>query len=517
MRQNSALVPVIAGFGIMLLLLVAVTAIGITHIRNLSHQFTTIISARTQKADYATTMHALHQARYQSLMLAGSLDDAFQRDEEMMRFAQMARDFIQVRDKFLALPLDQKEITLWNTIRSDLKVVDETSGQVSDLLSNDRLVQARRLIRQVLAPRQERMMQAWESMVDLERSKNRLAMSEVRDTGVKVRNLALGLSASAVLVGIVIAVFVVRLSRRLEKDLFEEKEQAQITLQAIGDAVVRFTREKTISYLNPVAEYMLGIHTGKAQEKTISGHLNLFDLASREDLTKSMVEGILGGDWAEFPISACLRSQEGMEYDVEGKCSPIHSEDGSIIGGVLVMRDVTEARELHRILTWQADHDDLTGFYNRRAFEERAGLTLRNKRAGEFPMSLLFIDLDRFKQVNDQAGHAAGDELLRQIARLILSNVRESDLVGRLGGDEFAVMLLSCPDERAAQIADAMRGQVVNFNFAWEGKTYKIGASIGLVPITPDCESLDVCLAAADAACYKAKNNGRNQVVVHKQ
>nr|MBP8902660.1 hypothetical protein [Thiobacillaceae bacterium] len=117
MRTPSALVPVVAGFGVILLLLLAVTAIGVTHIRHLSNQLTAIVSERNQKAEFAATMHALHQARYQSLTLASSLDDPFLRDEEMMRFARMAGTFIQVRDRFLDLPLDADELELWHEIR----------------------------------------------------------------------------------------------------------------------------------------------------------------------------------------------------------------------------------------------------------------------------------------------------------------------------------------------------------------------------------------------------------------
>jgi diguanylate cyclase (GGDEF)-like protein len=223
------------------------------------------------------------------------------------------------------------------------------------------------------------------------------------------------------------------------------------------------------------------------------------------------------GNHVELPATANLISAQGMEYEVEGKCSPIHSPDGEIEGGVLVIRDVTEAREMQRKLVWQADHDGLTGIMNRRAFEERVTRALNSKRASEYPLSLLFIDLDHFKQVNDSAGHAAGDELLKQLGKLMQSRIRENDVLARLGGDEFAIMLTACPNDMAEKIATVVRDSVANLNFVWESATYQVGASIGVVHVPPQWATLDECMAAADAACYKAKHNGRNEIVVHGQ
>lgn len=517
MRQSSALVPVVAGFGIMLLLLLAVTAIGVTHIRILSNQLTAIVSERNQKSEFAATMRALHEARYQSLMLASGQRDAFQRDEEMMRFSRMALDFIQVRDQFLALPLDSGERQLWERIRLDLKIVEDATNQTFDLLRADRLDEARRLIQQDLAPRQENMMREWSRMVAMQRGKNQLALRQARAAGSRARNLAMALSAAGFLVGMVIAYFVIRRYRRLEQDLFEEKERAQITLQAIGDAVVRFNSTRGVCYLNPVAEHLLGLAGAGDAGKPIVQALRLFDRQSHDDLTAALVDHVFQGASVVLPASACLRSAQGREYEVEGKCSPIHTPAGDIMGGVLVMRDVTQAREMHRKLLWQADHDSLTGLINRRAFEERVARSLASKRAAEFPMSLLFIDLDRFKQVNDDAGHAAGDELLKQLAQLMQSRIRENDYLARLGGDEFGIMLIACPDDAAERLAREIRDGVAAYRFVWGNQSYQVGASIGLVHIPPHWQTWDECLAAADAACYKAKRSGRNEVVVHQQ
>lgn len=514
-KPTSALVPVIAGFSVMLILLLAVTAIGVTHIRQLSNQLTAIVLDRNQKSEYAATMRGLHEARFQSIILASSMEDAFERDEETMRFSRMASEFIQVRDRFLALPLDESERTLWEDLRGEVKQVETLSIQVFDLLQSNQLPQARRFIKEVMTAHQERMMQGWVNMLQLQREKNQQAMTLAHAARDRAQKLAIALSAAAMLVGGIIAVFVVRLSRRLEKDLFEEKERAQITLQAIGDAVIRFDEQYRTCYLNPVAEHLVGRSSREAVGKPICEVLKLYEKESQKEITAGISKDALRGAPCQMPPGTSLGSSQGMEYEIEGVCSPIHTPEGKIIGAVLVLRDVTEAREMQRKLLWQANHDSLTGLINRRAFEEKVTRTLTSKRAAEFPLSILYIDLDKFKYVNDNASHAAGDDLLRQVGRLMYTRIREGDLLARLGGDEFGIMLIACPPEVAEKIARLIKESIANFSFLWDDKRYQIGASIGLVHVPPHWTSLDDCLAAADAACYQAKQNGRNEIVVH--
>lgn len=499
----------------MLLLMAGVTAIGTSYIRILSEQLTAIVSERNEKAELATAMRAVHEARYQSIMLASNMHDPFLRDEEVMRFSRMAREFIQARDHFLALPLDEDEARLWSKVRAGVQSVEAIAGQVIHLLQADRLEEARHLVRHALLPTQEAMMEEWSRLVAMQRAKNQAAMGEARQASAKARQLTLALSAGAFVVGLVIAVFVIRLTRRLESDLFGEKERAQITLHAIGDAVVRFDHEQRISYLNPVAERLLGMTAATAMGQSMEAVMRLFDRSHRHDLTSPLVADVLAGNHAALPGSACLLSVPGLEYEVEGSCAPMHTPAGEIMGGVLVLHDVTESREMHRKLLWQAEHDDLTSLMNRRSFEERLARSLGGKRAGDFPMTLLYIDLNQFKPINDTAGHAAGDELLRHLARLMQSRIRDTDLLARMGGDEFAILLRACPDERAAGIAGDIRDSIGRLQFQWEGTRYSVGASIGVVHIPPHWTTLDECLAAADAACYKAKQNGLASVMAY--
>ncbi len=516
MRQpTSALVPVIAGFSVMLLLLLAVTAIGVTHIRQLSNQLTAIVSERNQKSEFAASMRGLHESRFQSMLLASSMEDAFARDEEIMRFSGMASEFIQIRDRFLNLPLDNSERVLWDDLRGEVKQVELLADQVIDLLQLHQLVQARQFINQVLAPHQEHMMQGWMKLLELQRHKNQQALEQAQAARDRAQKLAFALASTAMLVGSIIAIFVVRLSRRMEKDLFEEKERAQITLQAMGDAVLRIDEDGRVRYLNPIAEHLVGMAAHEANGQPIGEVLKLYEKESQIKITTRMSKDALSGTPCTLPHGIGLVSTQGMEYEIEGVCSPIHTPKGETIGAVLVLRDVTEARDMQRKLVWQANHDSLTSLVNRRAFEDKVSRTLSSKRVSEYPVSILFIDLDRFKYVNDTAGHAAGDDLLRQLGRLMYTRIREGDLLARIGGDEFGIMLISCPPENAENIAHLIKDSIANFNLIWNGEHYQVGASIGVVHVPPHWNSMDECLAAADAACYQAKQNGRNQVVVH--
>lgn len=166
-------------------------------------------------------------------------------------------------------------------------------------------------------------------------------------------------------------------------------------------------------------------------------------------------------------------------------------------------------------LAYQALHDPLTGLPNRRAFEQALELSVgASRRAGDRD-TLCFIDLDRFKIVNDTVGHGAGDELLRRIATLIRTRVRTDDLICRIGGDEFALILRGCGAEEARHIAENLREAIASLRFSWDGRRFTVGASIGLMRIDGSTHSASDVLVAADLACYAAKKSGRNRVVEH--
>ena len=180
-----------------------------------------------------------------------------------------------------------------------------------------------------------------------------------------------------------------------------------------------------------------------------------------------------------------------------------------------MLHDVTELRGLARQMSYQATHDALTGLVNRREFERRLEEAIDSGHRGDGQHVLCYLDLDRFKLVNDTSGHLAGDSMLREVAKLLRDAVRDSDTVGRLGGDEFGMLLIGCPLDKARQIADDLCRAVSDYRFVWKDKIFNIGVSVGLVEISRESGTLEELLAAADSACYVAKKQGSGRVAVY--
>ena len=177
---------------------------------------------------------------------------------------------------------------------------------------------------------------------------------------------------------------------------------------------------------------------------------------------------------------------------------------------MVAVRDVSELRGITRQMSYQASHDALTGLVNRREFERRLEESLESAHTMVARHVLCYLDLDRFKVVNDTCGHMAGDTMLREVAAIVKETVRDSDTVGRLGGDEFGLLLIGCPLEKARQIADDVVRKVSDYRFVWKDKIFNIGVSVGLVEISGESGAPEEILSAADSACYVAKKQGNH-------
>jgi diguanylate cyclase (GGDEF)-like protein/PAS domain S-box-containing protein len=300
--------------------------------------------------------------------------------------------------------------------------------------------------------------------------------------------------------------------KHAEEALYREKERAQVTLASIGDGVIRTEPDGIIDYINPVAERLTGWKAEEAIGRTVSEVFQVVDEITRKPLASPVARCMEEGRVAESPGHALLLSRDGKEYSVRDSAAPIWDRDGAALGAVLVFKDVTQLRGMEREMIYLASHDALTGLINRREFEARLKRAIRGARAERRHHVLLYLDLDEFKVVNDTCGHLVGDEMLKQITALLRSRVRRSDILARLGGDEFGVLLEDCPPDQARQIAEEMRRTVREFRFCWRDQIFEVGVSIGLVPINGDSVDLAQVLSAADAACYVAKDSGRNRV-----
>ncbi len=301
---------------------------------------------------------------------------------------------------------------------------------------------------------------------------------------------------------------------RTEQALQKAKQRLAVTLQSIGDGVITTDAEGRVENMNPKAEALTGWRLGEAHLRPVDDVLHLCrDNGERADPVGEMLSSPRARGQSEHGE---IRARDGSTVPVEFITSPIRDGGPESTGTVVVLHDVSEARRMAEEMSWLASHDPLTGLYNRRAFEEELERMLETARRDGRMHAMLYLDLDQFKVVNDTSGHLAGDELLRQLTRLLPDRLRQSDILARLGGDEFGLLLESCDEEHARAIAEDLRRTIADFNFLWRGQIFNVGVSIGVVVIDAAWPSPEAILSAADVACYTAKEHGRNRYHVYR-
>src|SRR5687768_4878923 len=261
-----------------------------------------------------------------------------------------------------------------------------------------------------------------------------------------------------------------------EKALFEEKELLRVTLSCIGDAVITTDTEGSVTYLNPVAEAMAGCSSDDAKGLPLQDVFQIVNAETNEPAFNPVEKVLRNKETVSLNSHALLIRRNGEAFPIEDSAAPIRDQNGSIVGVVLVFRDVSHAQKMAMEMRYQATHDALTGLINRHEFERRLKQVLEHgKEAGEH--TLLYLDLDQFKIVNDTCGHLAGDELLKQLTGLLQAKLRKDDTLARLGGDEFGLLLERCPRGPAFRVAEVLRQTVQEFRFVWEERVFSLGIS----------------------------------------
>ncbi len=318
-------------------------------------------------------------------------------------------------------------------------------------------------------------------------------------------------------VGAVVTFIDITHRKRAELALFREKEHAQVTLKSIADGVITTDSAGNVRYLNPSAEGLLGCSNKEAAGQSIAKVFPILNESTQEPERNLLPNRGWDITKGEHHKPSLLIVGEGTKIFVERSAAPIRDRDGSVIGYIIVFRDVSESRRMARQLAYQATHDALTKTINRREFERRVERVLKDRRTANRECVVCYLDLDQFKVVNDTCGHGAGDELLRQLSQMLRTHVRRRDTLARLGGDEFGILFEQCSLADAYRLANTIREAIHEFRFGWDDKTFSVGVSIGLVEINKDTgTSLAEVLSAADNACYIAKEKGRNRVQIHR-
>jgi len=304
----------------------------------------------------------------------------------------------------------------------------------------------------------------------------------------------------------------------MSTDISKRKE-IELNLKKLGLAVEQSPNLVVITNIEGKIEYVnhkITELTGYLPEEVIGKQPSIFKSEKTPDSIHQELWDIIssGLEWRGVLEN---KKKNGEIYWAQESIAPVKDDDGIITHYVAIQEDVTASRALSEKVIYQANHDPLTGLINRQAFENRLQRVVETAKENQSEHALCYLDLDQFKIVNDSCSHAAGDELLRQLSKELSLAIRHRDTLGRLGGDEFAILMEHCSLDQAQRTAEKVLETVSQFQFAWDNKSFRVGVSIGLIPITSKSLGVGELLKQADIACYAAKDAGRNRIHVFLQ
>lgn len=301
-------------------------------------------------------------------------------------------------------------------------------------------------------------------------------------------------------------------------DLLVEKERLRVTIESIGDAVIVTDANGRIEFINPKAEELTGFSREDARGRSVTEVLPLFNEESGAPVTNPLELALRRNQVVELASHSVIIRPSGTTLAISDTAAPIRSREGKVLGGVLVFHDESEMRSLMQRLVRQAERDHLTGLWNRRAMENRLAGALQGVQQDAQRYIFCYIDLDRFKLVNDTCGHRAGDALLQRLTALLARRAEhENHFLARLGGDEFGLLFVDTTLPAALEYIQGMRDEIGRFRFEWDEKVFRLGVSIGVTELHRGMTDVGEILAQADTACYHAKSLGGSMIQVYEK
>ena len=441
-------------------------------------------------------------------------DDVFIKDEISMELNKHATQFSLLRQSLIELGLSEEEQKILNYQREAILPTLALQRQAEDMaLSDDPFIvaEAQKILIEDVYVGQGVIIDFFMELLQLQKSSINNASIKAEEKFENAVQFELWLFSITLFLASTIAFFVIRRTAQIENALRLEKEKAQTTLKSIGDAVITTDKHGNIEYMNPIAEYMTGYLDQNILGSPIEDVFKAYDEVNKCWLSDSIMEFLRTKKYTMPSNDVTLITRANDKVDIAVSISPIQCEKNSISGMIATFHDISVAKSLAKKLEHQARHDPLTGLLNRREFECRVNQFFELF-SEETHHSLCVIDLDRFKIVNDTVGHTAGDELLKQISKRIKQQLRASDLFARIGGDEFAIFLSNIDQKNTIKITKQILDAVREYQFYWNKKTFRVGASIGVVDASPGSSDFSYLLHAADTACYIAKHEGRDRV-----
>jgi len=467
------------------------------------------------KSELLTQMYNAARERSISLFTMVSLKDPFIRDQSFLKFNAYASQFASSRIKLLKTELSNSEHILLKKQSKITLISAPLQSRIAELVQQEKIEQANELLITKAIPLQNTILDLLRELQQFQHQASQKIAQQAQQEQQYTWIILLTLSIITLFSGIIITALIVSTSKSLQAKLYMEKELAEITLYSIGDAVITTDINGKVTQINPIAEEL----TGFTHEKAIGQDFyNVFNIeqdyntpSPHQTELQRVTENLEVVMTTENPKTLVHKSMS--EYAVEYTLAPIVTEDRKTSGAVVIFRDVTEVRALSSQLKYYASHDSLTGLINRRQFEYYLDKAIKSTRIENSRQHVVcFMDLDNFKIINDTAGHEAGDEFLKQLALLMQSFLRRSDILGRIGGDEFGILLEDCNIDNAISIAEKIRKEIKSFRFIWANNSFEVGASIGLAKLDSTVASLAEIMRNADTACYISKEEGRNRI-----
>lgn len=505
-RTEKTLVAGAIAIGVLILFLAASSLSSLTAVRD---RVVAISTQHNAKIDLLHEMSRVIRERSLRMYAMYFKADAWSRDSEFLRFNELASEFIHLRQRLEAMQLTPQERSELDRALAIIRTTAPLQDTIVERLhggSGD----TEALILEDL-PLENRLLTVFDQLIALVREESRRAAAQA-EADVRAAYWLLGGATLAVL-GLTLwaMLFVRRNILAAEAALFEEKELEELTLRNIIDGVIKTEPGGRILSMNPVACQL----TGWQEEQAIGRQLETIYVVHEPggntapgtaDLLDRL-SGTISRPWRYLHLVRPNRDHCLIEETI----SPIFTASGRLAQVAYIFRDVTlQKRQADRI-RWQATHDPLTRTLNRNGFDQVLRRQLAASRHTGDEHSLLYIDLDDFKGVNDRYGHTAGDALLIGLCRRIESCMRRGDRLARLGGDEFAVLLKHCTTDEARVVAEEIRKAVATLELAGQEHTPEaVGLSIGIAVLPPDATDAWHAVDAADQACYRAKRDGKN-------
>ena len=515
--NSKILATVIVGFVSVMIAMVLTWLISLQQMNYVSKVIdsSTIIG---KKMDLVAKMTEIARSRTRLTMSMVHTEDIFDRDEINQLLNQKATEFSVLRQELFGLGLSEHELQVFKNLDKSIRPALTRQRESAKLaLSDDEGAhkQAAQILLNEVYPEQGVIVDNFSKLL----SDYKDELESIRQTAhsqiLSDRQLNYLIFGGVFLVSFLVILFVIRQTRQSADALTTEKEKAQSTIRSLGDAVITTDRNSKIEYVNKTAETLIGKKAKDLVGKKLMEGFPAYDKSKSVWLWEAAEKLLKHEDLNPLSKHITLHSFENIDYDITVAISPIVDIHGETSGVIISFHDVTQSQTLLKKIEYQASHDALTGLLNRREFENRVSKSLELYDT-DLPHAMCLIDLDSFKAVNDSCGHHAGDQLLKQLAEYLKPLIRKSDFFARLGGDEFGLFLPNIDSESSSRIVNNVLESIKSFQFIWENKNFRIGASIGMIVIPPNFNDYEYLYKAVDTACYMAKNSGRNQIkMVH--